>query len=152
MFTFKMRITCAVILPLVFFCGCAPASLVDRMKIQGVTDLNTGKIVLYGSEADVGSDIKVTVVEHFLIQEIWDTIYQSRPGRIWYASGYRRADFYTDNYREKPALTLWINASDACHIDGQKQRFRCPKLNALVMKLLQYSYDRQKESKQEGGL
>ncbi len=138
------------ILPPVILCGCAPSSLVSRIKIQGVTHLNTGKIVLYGSEADFGRDVRVEVEEHFLIQEIWDTIYQSRPARIWYACGYRRADFYADTNLENPALTLWINASDACHIGTQKERFRCPKLNALVMNLLQDAYEKQKKSNQGG--
>jgi hypothetical protein len=118
------------------------------MKQYGITHHNTGKIVLTGSEADVGSDIKVEIEEQFLIQEIWDSIYQSRPHGLWYASGYRRADFYTFPDRP-PAATLWINASDASHLDGQNEtRFRCPKLHAFVMKLLQEEHDKQKKANQ----
>ena len=118
------------------------------MKQQGITYQNTGKIVLTGSEADVGSDVTVEIEEQFLIQEIWDSICQSRPYGVWCSSGYHRADFYTFPDRP-PVATLWINASDASHLDGQHEtRFRCPKLHAFVMKLLQEEYDKQKKSNQ----
>lgn len=136
-----------VILPLLI-CGCASTSLVRQMEQEGITHHNTGKIVLTGSEADVGPDIRVEIEEQFLIQEIWDSIYQSRPHGLWYASGYRRADFHVDQDSEA-AVTLWINASDASHLDGQNEtRFRCPKLHALVMKLLQEQYEKQKKANQ----
>ncbi len=142
-----MKRILTIILPL-FICGCASPSLVHQMKQHGITHHNTGKIVLTGSEADVGHDVKVEIEEQFLIQEIWDSIYQSRPHGLWYASGYRRADFYVDQ-NEDPAVTLWINASDAAHLDGQTQtRFRCPKLHAFVMKLLQDEYDKRKKANQ----
>jgi len=118
------------------------------MKRHGISYHNTGKIVLAGSEADVGPNVKVEIEEQFLIQEIWDSIYQSRPHGLWYASGYRRADFYIDRNAD-PVLTLWINASDASHLDGQNEtRFRCPKLHAFVMKLLQEQYDKQEKANQ----
>lgn len=116
------------------------------MKRRGITHHNTGKIVLTGSEADVGPDITVEIEEQFLIQEIWDSIGQSRPHGLWYSSGYRQADFYVDQ-DAGPAVTLWINASDASFLDGQsKTRFRCPKLHALVMELLQQEHDRRQNA------
>ncbi len=142
-----MKVIWTAILFVFTLSGCAPPSLVDRMKSLGVTHLNTSKIVLHGSEADVGSDVQVDVVEHSLIQAIWDSIYQSRPTQIWYASGYRRADFYSDTDLNHPACTLWINASDACHINKQPDRFRCPNLNSLVVKLLQKAYDNRTKGK-----
>jgi len=139
------------ILPLLVLCGCASPALVNRMKAHGVTHLNTGKIILYGSEADVGSHVSVKIEEHFLIQGIWDTIYQSRPERVWYASGYRRANFYADTDLDHPAFTLWINASDACHINKQTERFRCPKLHSVVMRLLQDAHEKRKKGEQRVG-
>jgi hypothetical protein len=116
------------------------------MQQHGVTHHNTGKILLTGSEADVGGDVKVEIEEQFIIQEIWDSIYQSRPYGLWYESGYRRADFYVDQ-NDKPAATLWINASDSSFLDSQsKIRFRCPKLHAFVMRLLQQEYDRKQKA------
>ncbi len=135
-----------IILPLLI-CGCASPSLVRDMKQLGVTHQNTGKIVLTGSEADVGRNVKVEIEEPFLIQNIWDSIYQSRPHGLWHSSGYRRADFYIDPNAQDPSLTLWINASDASHLDGQNEtRFRCPKLHAFVMKLLQEEYEKRNEA------
>ena len=141
-----MKQILTAILPLLIITGCASPPLVQRMNSHGVTHLNTGKIVLHGSEADVGSGVKVAVVEHFLIQRIWDTVYQSRPEIIWYASGYRRADFYADTNLDTPACTLWINASDACHLDGEPDRFRCPQLDAFVIDLLQKAMKRQESN------
>ncbi len=132
---------------LALFSGCASPSLVRQMKRYGITHHNTGRIVLTGSEADVGPNIKVTIEEQCLIQEIWDSIYQSRPYGVWYASGYRRVDFYADPHRA-PVATLWINESDASHLDGREERFRCPKLHALVITLLQEEYDRQQKANQ----
>ena len=127
-------------------CGCASPSLVSQMKQHDITHHNTRKIVLTGSEGDVGSDVHVEIEEPYLIQEIWDSIYQSRPHDLWYASGHRRADFYTDPDGD-PVATLWINASDTVRLDGQNEtRFRCPKLHACVMKLLQEEYDKRKKA------
>ena len=121
------------------------------MKQHGITHHNTGKIVLSGSEADVGSDTKVVIEEQFLIQEIWDSIYQSRPHGLWYASGYRRADFHVDQNTD-PAVTLWINASDSSFLDGHSDsRFRCPKLDAFAMTLLQEKHDKQEKANQTNG-
>lgn len=118
-------------------CGCVSSSLVERMRHHGVTDLNTGKIVLHGSEADVGSGVRVEIVEHLLIQRIWDSIYQSRLTKVWYSSGYRQAEFYADTDLNNPACTLWINESDACNLSDATIRFRCPHLNGLALDLLQ---------------
>ena len=131
-----MKLILTAAMPLLILTGCASPSLVQRMDAHGVTHLNTGKIVLHGSEADVGAGVKLDVVEHFLIQRIWDAVYQSRPEITWYASGYRRADFYVDTNLDTPACTLWINASDACHLDGEGDRFRCPQLDGFVTDLL----------------
>jgi len=130
--------------------GCASPSLVTRMRAEGVTPLNTAKIVLQGSEADFGPDVRMEIGEHFLIQEIWDSIYQSRPETCWFMSGWRRADFYADTDSSKPAVTLWINASDACRIDGDSDLFRCPKLDELVMELLSNPWEEQQQSRQGG--
>jgi len=116
------------------------------MKQLGVTDQNTGKIVLTGSEADVGPHIQVEIEEQHLIQEIWDSIYQSRPHDLWYASGYRQADFYIDQ-DSKPAATLWINESDASHLQGSETRFRCPQLHELIIKLLEEEHHKEQSSK-----
>jgi len=115
------------------------------MKQRGITHHNTDRIVLIGSESDVGSSIRVDIQDQYLIQEIWDSICQSRPHDLWYASGYRRAEFYKDPDSE-PVATLWINESDASHLDGQNERFRCPKLYGLVMDLLQEEYDRRQKA------
>lgn len=135
---------------LLLVCGCSSPSLVGLMEARGVSYDNTSRIVLNGSEGDVGSDIQVEIEEPFIIQEIWDSIYQSRSYSVWYTSGYRRADFYIGQ-DSTPAATLWINASDASHLDGMETRFRCPHLDSLVLKLLEKEHlDKQaNKAKQE---
>ena len=107
---------------------------------------NTQRIVLTGSEADYGASLKVNITEKFLIQDIWDRIYQSRPYDVWYASGYRQLDFYTRDQLTRPSLTLMVNASDACHIKGSSERFRCPGMDTVLMKLLKQEHERRVKS------
>ena len=85
-----MKQILSTILPLLIITGCTSPSLVERMNDYGVTHLNTQKIVLHGSEADVGSGVTVDIEEHCLIQRIWDSIYQSRPEITWAAPRQRR--------------------------------------------------------------
>ncbi len=133
-----------ILLVVLFFSGCESTSLVTLMKEHGVTHENTSKIVLHGSEGDVGADISLQVTEDFLIQGIWDTIYQSRPYTTRCACGDRKAEFYVKKDSLKPALVLWINGTDACHIDSdsEPERFRCPNLDSLVMDLLKGELER----------
>jgi hypothetical protein len=84
-FILTMKQLLTFILPLFLLCGCASPSLVRQMEKRGITHQNTEKIVLVGGEADVGSGTQVVIEEQFLIQEIWDSIYQSRPYGVWAA-------------------------------------------------------------------
>ena len=140
--------------PYLLFCifvlaGCAKNGLVENMQSHGITHEITGKIVLRGSEPDVGSKIIVPIREQFIIQEIWDSIYQSRPYSVWYASGYRHLDFYNNENDSKPILTLLVNESGATHIQGTDKRFRCPGLEQYVMNLLTEEYKKQKGEQSE---
>ena len=120
--------------------------LVKLLREQGITHENTAKIVLQGSEGGFGSDVMVEVPWQFLIQEIWDTIYQSRPYSVRCACGYRKAHFYAKIPKTEPSelpvtVTLCINATGRCHIEGQTDGFRCPKLNSLVERVLKKEYE-----------
>ena len=148
----KTHIFCA--LALLSFMGCAaPRGLVQRLSDQFVTTRyrNTDKIVLTGSEGGYGASTTVTITAEFLIQEIWDSIYQSRPHDVWYACGYRKLEFHQRGQGDEPVLTLMVNASDACHIEGTSDRFRCPGINAILEKLLKTEYEK-RHGKQQAAL
>lgn len=116
------------------------------MRARGITYENTGKIILQGTEASVGSDIKIVINNSCSIQEIWDTIYQSRPYSIWYASGYLPIEFYQDENSTIPVLILLLNESGAAHINGMDKSFYCPGLDKYVMNLLMEEYNKKNKS------
>jgi len=131
-----------------FLAGCATSpTLVQKLANRSVTYENTERIVLTGSEGGYGSAVKVNITEEFLIQDIWDRIHQSRPYNVWYASGYKELAFYTRGQENKPSLTLLVNESEACHIEGATERFRCPGINAVLHKLLEHEYQKMTKEK-----
>lgn len=126
----------------VFLEGCVSTpKLVRTMAKHGITDQNTEKIVATGSEGGWGASTQVVLDAHFLVQDVWDAIYQSRPNDVWYASGYRKLDFYRHGEGDAPCLTLLVNASDSCHIEGTTKRFRCPGINRGLDVLLKQEYE-----------
>ena len=143
------KITCSILI-FGLLAGCVtPPTLVRRLSKHSITHQDTQKIVLTGSEGGYGASLNVNITEEFLIQDIWDRIYQSRPYNVWYASGYRQLDFYRRG-EEEPSLTLLVNVSDACQIKNTTERFRCPGINAVLEKLLKNEY--QKNIKSEQGV
>ena len=133
----------------IWVAGCSGPSLVGQMKARGVSDLETGKVVIRGSEADFGSETEVTATADFIIQKVWDSVYASRPYHTWAASGYREIEFYRRPDDPQPVLTLLVNATDETHIRGRTAQdgFRCPGLHEYLMMLLEKEY--QKTTKQE---
>ena len=124
--------------------GLRPA-LVQKLENRGVSDAGTGKIILVGSEGGYGGDLQVTITANFLIQEIWDTIYQSRPHKRWAASGFRKLRFYEDDESEVPVAELLVNATDRCHFDEDfDDSFRCPGINKILEPLLKAEYEKRK--------
>ena len=118
-------------------------ALVRDLERRGVTDANTVEIVLAGSEGGYGGDTQVDITAPFLIQEIWDTIYQSRPHKTWAASGFRRLRFYTHPDAEQPAAELLVNITDRCHFEGAfDDAFRCPGINKILGPLLKAEYEK----------
>ena len=145
-----------VVLPLMLL-GCQVAStgpdlrpsLVETLAKRGVSDVGTRRIVLVGGEGGYGHDIQVTITADFLIQEIWDTIHQSRPHKTWAASGFRKLRFYTDAKSSAPAAELLVNATDRCHFeDAFDDAFRCPGMNKILEPLLKAEYERRKATSQ----
>ena len=121
--------------------------LVRRLAARGVSDANTQKIVVVGGEGGYGTGLQVTITEEFLIQEIWDTIYQSRPYKTWAASGFRKLWFYTDRDAASFSAELLVNETDRCHFEGGfDDGFRCPGINKILSRLLEAEYKTRKGS------
>ena len=117
--------------------------LVQRLSARGVSDANTRKIVVVGSEGGYGGDLQVTITEDFIIQEIWDAIYQSRPYKTWAASGFRRLRFYTDEEATDFSAELLVNVTDRSHFEGAfDDAFRCPGINKILERSLRLEYER----------
>ncbi len=119
--------------------------LVRQFEKRGVTDINTEKIILVGSQGGFGNNIQVEITEDFLIDEIWDMIYQSRPYWTRVASGYRKLIFYTYSQPDIPKTKLMVNGTDRCHFEGDFDNpFRCPGINKILRPMLKAEYERKK--------
>jgi len=119
------------------------------MKRRGISYLTTRKVVIRGSEGGYGADTVFLATEDFIIQEIWDTIYVSRPYHIWCACGFREIEFYEWENAKQPIVTLCVNKTCETHIKGKtpKEGFRCPGLTDYLTKLLKYEYEKNKTKK-----
>ncbi len=118
-------------------------ALIHHLSARGVSEANTRRIVIVASESGFGSNVQVTVSTGFLIREIWDTIYQSRPHKTWCASGFRKLRFYSDEESIEPAAELLVNGTDRCHFEGAfDDAFRCPGINKILGPLLKAEYEK----------
>ena len=150
---FSSILTCTFVLS----AGCAPNSLVARLKDRGVTPVTTAKLKFVGTEADVGPDIYVAVEDPEVLKSVWTRIYSATPTKHWCACGFRRIEFYTGKKAERPTTVLLVNATDAAyvegdywhHFDSHREKYyglaRCPGLHKLVMSHLEEEYERQKD-------
>ena len=80
------------------------------------------------------------------IQQIWDTIYGSRPHKFWTAAGRRTLALYKESDLETPAVELNVNnETDRCTIRGAfDEGHRCPGLSALLGRLLEAAAKRER--------
>ena len=124
--------------------GCATPSLVQDLRLHGLTCLNTKKVLIHASEAGFGAGMTVHANEQFIIQGIWDKVYLARPYSIWAASGFREIEFYTSHDASTPVVILQVNVTDETHIKGKtdKEGFRCPGLHEYLTPFLKHEYDR----------
>ena len=116
--------------------------LVRELEVEGVTHLNTDRVIVRDTEAGYGGHAHVIAGEQFIVQEIWDSIYASRPYHKWCASGFRKVEFYKDDNPENRVVTLLVNETGEAHLEGKgpEDGFRCPGLVEVVSRLLDYKY------------
>lgn len=118
--------------------GCSNPSLVRDLKKRNVTYLNTTHIVVRGSESDGCPGVIVEDGADYVIQEIWDKIYQSRPYPRFAFSSWRTLELYTYYDFNEPAVTLMVNETNETHIKGTspKDGYRCPGLEQYLINML----------------
>ena len=143
----------SLLLAALLLAGCANTQLaptiepafVQILKRHGLTPDSTEKIHLVASEGGYGSRLQVIITEGYLIQEIWDTIYQARPYRTTVASGNRRLRFYTSADSSKPDVEVMVNVTDRCHVKGGfEQGYRCPGINKVLEPVLKREHEKRK--------
>lgn len=126
------------------FGGCSAQTTVPQSTLptlieneSGITYLNTKKIIIRGHEGSVGAgnDVTIEAIEFYHIQEIWDSIYQSRPYNHWALSGFTEIEFYSDEHSEKPDTVLHVNETGMAFTNDINQGFRCPSLVELIGKI-----------------
>ena len=67
---------------------------------------------------------------------IWDRmIATAEPYGYWVSSGYRRVEIHTRG-QQQPAAVLFVNETDATHLEGDTRRFMCHGLEDLAVHLL----------------
>lgn len=114
----------------------ATPSMAERIEqASGITYTNTGKIVLRGDEASGTAGKTISLdgnLDDLIIQQIWDTVYQSRPYDRFALSGYRVLEFYADPESNEPDIVFYVNETSATHTNKNGMKFRCPGLPALI--------------------
>ena len=119
-----------------------------ELAARGITDHNTSKIVLVGCTSGYGGDFEVTIGPWYLIQEIWDTIYQSRPHQRWAASGFLTLKFYKKGDSKSPAVELLVNETSRCHFPSDfDNAFRCPGIYKILSAEQKREFEKRKSSK-----
>ena len=67
---------------------------------------------------------------------VWNgMIATAEPYSYWLPSGYRRVEIFVRD-RQQPAAVLYVNETDATHLEGDSRRFMCHGLEDLAMHLL----------------
>lgn len=126
---------------------------VRELAARGITDHNTARILIVGSEGAGDGGVEVTLEKLMReVQEVWDTFYQSRPHKLWVASGNRTLKLYREGDLDTPVVEVLVNATDRSYIRGAfDDGFRCPGLNKMLGRLLKSQQEReQRQSKKDG--
>lgn len=117
--------------------------LIEHLEVSGVTASTTARIEVVGSEADFGPDVVAVISDETTISRAWQSIAESKPTGLWYASGYRQLRFYSMLDGESPKAVLMLNESDAVHIQGDSplRRQMCVGLSELAIELLEKVFE-----------
>ena len=108
-------------------------TLAKALEKRGVRPEDISQLCLVGDEASVGSNIKVVVTDKDEIEWLWSSMVSTaEPYSHWVASGDRILQVYTGGGKQL-ATTLFVNETDATHVDGIDGRFMCHGLHDYIM-------------------
>lgn len=130
---------------LVFCVGCAlgvaigfwvshapqrPKTLATALQARGVSSDAITHFRFVGDESSLTTG-RVAVDTN--VSWIWDgMIATAEPYSYWLPSGYRRVEIFTRGQLQ-PAAVLYVNETDATHIEGDSQRYMCHGLEDLAL-------------------
>ena len=110
-----------------------PATLATILQARGISPETIVHFRFVGDESSYTSG-RVAVDTN--VTWIWDRmIVTAEPYSYWVSSGYRRVEIYTRG-QQQPAAVLFVNETDATHLEGDTRRFMCHGLEDLAMHLL----------------
>lgn len=138
------------------------SGLVKDLYARGAMPSSTAKLVVTGSEADVGSDIQVVITDKDVIRRVWHSILNSKPYARFPACGVQKIEFYSKLDSSTPLATLTvhcggIDSGDAVHVEGvgpfpwdsskggRVGLYKCEGLHLLVLKYLREEYEERNE-------
>jgi hypothetical protein len=99
-------------------------------------------VVFAGGDGDFGAKTRVEAAPD-MRKAVWNAIAVAQPFSRIAFSGHRRVEFYTAADAAKPAAVLFVNVTDASHLEGHDEdKFRCAGLTEWTEPLLRAEYER----------
>lgn len=105
-------------------------------KVLEERGISSATVTHFRFVGDEGSLTSGRVAVETNVTWIWDgMIATAEPYSYWLPSGYRRVEIFTRG-QQQPAAVLFVNETDATHIEGDSRRFMCHGLEDLALHLL----------------
>ena len=110
-----------------------PETLASVLETRGIAPQTISHFRFVGDENSHTSGRTAIDTD---VSWIWDRmIATAEPYNYWLPSGYRRVEIFTRG-QQQPAAVLYVNETDATHIEGDARRFMCHGLEDLAIHLL----------------
>jgi hypothetical protein len=111
-----------------------PPTLALILRERGISSTNLAQFRFVGDESSYTSGRVATDTN---VTWIWDRmIATAEPYSHWLPSGYRRVEVFTNGQPQAAAAVLFVNETDATHVEGDTRRFMCHGLADHAMHLL----------------
>jgi len=103
---------------------------------RGISPNTVTHIKFVGDEASLTSGREVISRDKEEIEWLWNWIFDyAEPYSFWVPSGYRQMQIFTTE-NGPPEAFLYINETDATHVDGVSGRFMCHGLEEYILQRL----------------
>lgn len=106
------------------------------LEKRGITPDKVTYIKFVGDESSYTTGREVTFRDRDEIEWLWTWIFDhAEPYSFWVPSGYRRLHIFTSS-ATSPAAILFVNETDATHVEGISGRFMCHGLEQYITQRL----------------